>query len=186
MNRILRTALAAQLTVTSAIGPALPVVLAPLALAGCGTTGVDATQAIADAQIVVNGVASVYQTLLTIYPSAVSQSQQSTIAADLAAARAALAGLSANGAALTNATSLLGVENAINAVLNIVSGILPNIPGVPAPISAGVMAANVLLPLIEATINSLTGNAPKVTARVAAPAMSADQARLVLKAAAHQ
>jgi hypothetical protein len=157
--------------------------LPALALAACGTpTGtatVDPTQAIADAGILTKGIAGVYNALVLLYPGAVSGPDQTKVAADLAAARAALTGLSAVAPALTNATSLQGIETAVNDVL----GIISSIPGLPPQITAGVTAATVLLPLIEVVVNQLQGKTVVAAAMVAPPEMTPDQARLVLKAA---
>lgn len=150
---------------------------APLALAACGTgSTVDPTQAIADANTVVNGVAGVYQQFVLSYPNAVKSDQQDRITAALAAARTALDQLSASASGLTNATNLAAVEKDVNAVL----AVLAEIPGLPPQITTAVAMANVLLPLIEAMVGQLQGQAPKVA--TARPGMSADAARLVLKA----
>lgn len=151
---------------------------APLALAACGT-GVDPTQAIADAQTVVNGVGGVYAQFLTLYPTAVSPAQQASVASSLAAARAAVAQLSASASSLTTAQTLQAVEANVNAVLTVLNTVVPLVPGVPPAVSAGLLAASVLLPMIEAMIGQLQGQAPKVaTARAG---MSPEAARLILK-----
>ena len=78
---------------------------------------------------------------------------------------------------LTNIRSLQSVEAAVNAVLAIVGGVVAGIPGVPAEVTAGILAAQVLLPVIEMVINQLQGQAVKAPAPAA---MSVDQARRTL------
>jgi hypothetical protein len=149
----------------------------PAFLAACGTTGtVDVTQAIADAGIITNGIAGVVQSLVTL--GRISPAQQISIAGYISTARIAQAQLSASASALNNVTNLQGVEDAINAALPILSAI----PGLPPEITVGIVAAQVLLPIIEATIAQLLNKPPKVSA--ARQAMSPDSARAVLLKAA--
>src|SRR5665213_3359227 len=149
-----------------------PAAVLALSLAACSSTSsVNATQAISDANIVVSGIAADYHTLLTLYPTAVPAAQQTKIAADLAAAQQGITTLSASGSDLSKATSLQGVETAINDVVGVVAGVLPGIPGVPPAILAGVDAADVLLPLIEVTVNQLQGVTTAPMAAMAHPAM---------------
>lgn len=148
--------------------------LGALALMGCqGGATIDPTQAIADANIVVKGISGV----LALYPNAIKPADQIKVSVDLTAANAILAGLSASAAFLTTAQGLHGIETAINDVLAIVGAV----PGLPPQVTAGVMAAQVLLPLIESVVNQLQ-NKPVVAARVAASAMSPGEARAVLRA----
>lgn len=153
-------------------------------LLGCSSTGtVNTSQAVADANVVVSGVAADYKAFVTLYPATITPARQAEVLAALTMAQAALAQLQA--AAIPAATGLQAVETNINTVLGVLSGAcLP--PICPAAVSAGLMAANVLLPLIEATINQLQGVpvTPKVAAAMAHPAMNPEQARLVLAGAA--
>lgn len=150
-----------------------------LILAGCtGITGtVDVSTAITDAGIVVNGVAGVYQSILTLYPGRVSAAQQASVAGYLDAARNGLAQLSSSA---TTLTGLQGVEDAVNAVLPIIAAI----PGLPPEVTAGVLAAQVLLPIIEGVVAQLRGQPPKVAA--ARAGMSPERARETLRKAAGQ
>lgn len=155
---------------------------APFFLAACTTTGgtsVNVSQAIVDAGIVVTGVSNVYQSFVVLYPRSLSATHQATITADLVAARAALASLSASASNITNLAGLQSVETAINEVLSILTTVLPSVPNVPSQITTGVMAANVLLPIIEIVINQLQG-APSKPASAAQPAMSPESARATL------
>lgn len=157
-----------------------------ISLSACSTATTPAastTLAISDAQTVVNGLSADYKTFVVLYPMAVPATQQTRIAADFAAAQTALTALSAIPTGLPAANNLQSVETAMNDVVNVVAGVLPAVPGVPASVTAGVEAASVLLPLIELTVNQLQGASTPVTASSVAPKMTADQARLVLKAA---
>ena len=152
---------------------------ATLALASCNSAGttVDLPQAIADARIIVDGVANVYTQITVLYPKAVSPAQQAAVAGYLSAARSALAQLSTNADVLTNIRSLQSIEAAVNAVLAIVGGVVAGIPGVPPEVTAGILAAQVLLPAIEMAVNQLQGQAVKAPTPAA---MSVDQARRTL------
>lgn len=155
-----------------------------VSLGACSSNGtVNTTQAVTDANIVVSGISADYKAFLTLYPTAVPVSKQSEVEAALAAAQAALTQLSG----ASTATGLQAVETDINLVLGVLSTACQPSPGTqsicPQSVSAGLLAANVLLPLIEVTINQLQGVPPKVAA-AARPGMSPEQARLVLTAAA--
>lgn len=157
-----------------------------LSLGACSSNGtVNTTQAVADANIVVSGISADYRAFLTLYPTAVPAATQTQVDAALTAAQGALTQL---GSASTTATGLQAVETDINLVLGVLSTACQPSPGTqsicPQSVSAGLLAANVLLPLIEVTINQLQGVAPKVAAAVAHPAMNPAQARLVLTATA--
>ena len=180
MKHILRT-LAVCLPV------ALPVtaVTVPAMLAGCASSStVNASQAITDAGIIVNGIQGVYQSFVTLYPSAVSPAQQASVAKTLAAAQAAQVALQGASANLTTATTLSGIEADVNVVLGAITQVAPGV--VPPQISAGIMAAQVLLPLIEATVAQIQNPAAPVKVGAVVGAMSPGQARLVLMAAAQK
>lgn len=151
-------------------------------LLGCSSTGVNTSQAVADANIVVSGITADYKAFVALYPNAVPATQQVQANAALAAAQTALTQLSS---ASTTATGLQAVETDINLVIGVLSTAC-QAPMCPASVSAGLLAANVLLPLIEVTINQLQGVpvTPKVAAAMAHPAMNPEQARLVLAGAA--
>ena len=97
------------------------------------------------------------------------------------AAQVALQGASAN---LTTATTLSGIEADVNVVLGAITQVAPGV--VPPQISAGIMAAQVLLPLIEATVAQIQNPAAPVKVGAVVGAMSPGQARLVLMAAAQK
>ena len=153
-------------------------ILAALLAAGCTSSTVNVSQAVTDAGLITNGIAGVYQSFVTLYPTAVSPAQQATVAKDLAAAQVALAALQGVSANLTTAATLQGIEADVNAVLGVMGTVAPGV--LPQQIVVGIEAANVLLPLIEATVNQIQG----VTAPVKAAMlpMSPDHARLVLQA----
>src|SRR6185295_10429980 len=117
-------------------------------LAGCtSTSSPNITQAIADAQILVTGIDSVYRSFVVLYPS----TQRATVETSLDTAKALLAKLSANADALTNAQTLEGIEAAVNVMLDV----LASVPVLPPAVQAGILAARVLLPIIELTIARL-------------------------------
>lgn len=156
---------------------------AALLLAACSSAStVNPSQAIADAQTVTNGIAAVYASFVALYPSAVKPTDQTTVAADLAAAQIALSGLQGASGTLSTAATLEAVETDANAVVAVLAGVLPNVPGVPPEVAAGVEAARVLLPLIEGVVMQIQGVA--VPAKMAAMGMSPAHARLVLQAVA--
>jgi hypothetical protein len=144
-------------------------------LAGCnGTSGINVTQAIADAKIIVTGLENIYRAYAILYP----QTQQAAIEARLAAASLMLTKLSEAAPVLDNAATLEGIEAAINAVLDVLS----SVPVLPAPVQAAILAARVLLPLIELVISQLRGKvAPSAQMRSGPTTMSPDQARATLR-----
>jgi hypothetical protein len=153
-------------------------------LGGCapGTNTIDPTQAITDAQIVVTGITGVWRSFIVLYPRAVTPAQQASATAALAAAQTAVAQLQASASQLTTAATLKAVEDNINVVMGVLTAVLPTIPNVPPEITAGVLAATVLLPIIEAMVNQLQGQSVKAAAVRAAPGMTTDEARRTLRA----
>lgn len=144
-------------------------------LVGCnGTSGISITQAATDANIIVMGLGNIYRAYATLYP----QAQQATIQAKLDAAGLMLTKLSEAALALDNAAMLEAIEDAVNVVLEILS----SVPVLPAPVQAAILAARVLLPLIEAVIAQLRG-VSKPQAAMGPPVMSAGQARATLRRA---
>lgn len=149
---------------------------AALATSACSsTTAVNTTQAISDAGIVVSGVSADYKAFIALYPKTLTAEQQATALAALTAAQTALAQLQS---ATTTVTGLQGVETNINAVLGVLSTACVA-PICPASIAAGLVAANVLLPLIEVTINQLQGVpvTPKAAMAMSQMSMTPNAAR---------
>ncbi len=153
-----------------------------LSLGACTPTGtVNTTQAIADANIVVSGIAADYRVFVQLYPAAIPPTQQVAVNAALTAAQSALAQLSN---ASTTATGLQAVEDDVNVAIGVLTQACQSL-ACPTSVSAGLMAANVLLPLIEIVVNEMNGKtpAPKVAAFMAPTTMTPAQARLILTAA---
>lgn len=158
-----------------------------LTFTGCASTSSTSvsgvSQAIADAQAVVAGVDQSWTALKLLYPQAITPARDAQVRALLDAAPGILAQLSTAADPSTNAGGLRGVEAIVNQVLNIASANLVNVPGVPPGVLLGLQAAAVLLPILEATANTLVPAAPKVGAPPSrfASGMTPDQARAALR-----
>jgi hypothetical protein len=159
-----------------------------LIFTGCAPTSTTTnvagvSQAIADAQAIVSGVDQSWSALKLLYPQVVTPATDAQVRALLDSAPGILAQLSTAADAATNAGGLRGVESLVNQVLNIASATLSNVPGVPPNVLLDLQAASVLLPILEATAQTLVPAAPKVGSPPArfASSMTPDQARAVLR-----
>ena len=141
----------------------------------------------ADLGTIVAGLNGMFPKLLAQYPSAIPATLAAQIQNDLSLAAAADATLTANTPATTGATTAQKIEGYINAVFGVFAG--PPVNGlIPAPFNMVLAGVDVLLPGIEAFVNSvLAPAAPTVSAsrvraqfRAVAPAMTPAEARLVL------
>lgn len=159
--------------------------LLALAACGTGTTAVTPAQVAADLSGLVTALSTIVPQVEHAAPTALTPSQQTTLANDLANAKAALATFAAGMPAATGASKAQVIDQYINTILATLA------PITPPPYNVGVIAAEVILPEVEAFVNqylpvSWTQQvaamfkptpAPKVGA---AMAMSPDQARVKL------
>lgn len=173
----------------SAAGPLTAALLAIGLTAGvlvsCSTAP-NVPQAIADAQIVADGVANSYATLKQIDPGLTNSATDAQIEAILGRLPDAMAQLRAATTTASQASGLRAVEADVNGVLNLAAGIVAVVPGVPPAVVLGLQAAEVLLPVIEGVANQLVRSptgAPAAPA-VLISAMTPDQARATLAAVA--
>lgn len=122
------------------------------ALAACGTTLTPA-QIVTQAGATATGLAGAIKQVIAAYPSLIPATTAVTIQTDLADASAAATSLSASLPATTGASLVQTVEGYINAVLTVLAG--PPINGlIPAPFNMAVTAASILIPQLEAFVNT--------------------------------
>ncbi len=148
-------------------GPAFPVILigSGSLLTACSTSNApQVSQAIADAQSIVQGVKGSYAALKMLYPDLLSPAADAQVQSLLASAPDILSRLSETADAATNAGGLRGIESIVNGVLNIAASALAKVPAISPNVLLGLQAATVLLPFLEATANTLVPEAPKVGA----------------------
>jgi hypothetical protein len=159
-----------------------------LILTACNPQG-GATPAVqraaTDAALLVTGVSSIEKSFVTLYPGALTPAELAGVDAALAAAQVALGQLSTLANTAPTGNALMAVETNINAVVSIMSQVVAKVPNIPPSVAAGLMAANVLLPIIETTANQLIAGSTVAPAPKAAMGitMAPDHARLVLQAA---
>lgn len=157
-----------------------------IALAGCSTSGTTPAQIVTDVKNAVSALASSFSTVLAQAPNAVPPATAATITSALAQASSVLGSLSTNLAANVAAPVVQQVEQAINTVISAAAAV----PLIPAPFSTALEAAAIVLPVIEAWVNSiLPAPAPaaaalKARAKFSAPGMSVSTAEQTLKSMA--
>ena len=160
-----------------------------LALAACGNgtppvipvIPVTPAQVAADLSGLVTALTTVIPQLEKAAPNALTPSQQTALANDLANAQKAIAGFAAGIPASVGASKAQIIDSYLNDIVSTAAAVAP------PPYNTALIAAEVILPEVEAFVNqylpaSLTQTvaamrAPKVGA---AMAMSPDQARGVL------
>lgn len=154
-----------------------------LGMAACATPTGNATPAtvLADINGAVNGLLGVLPSLGTVIPAA----QLAQITSYVNAGQALLSTFAAGLTASQGATVLLQVETYVNSALNALAGF----PGIPANYALIISAAAVIVPIVEAYINSVLPSSVKsgvspATLRAKAPwvvsNMTISQARLLL------
>ena len=146
----------------------------PFVLGGCpaGTTLTDA-QVLADAQGIVNGLASVAAQVNAANPGTVP----SAASAGLTDATALLATLTASTPAPAGASTLARIDTDISNVLAAISPIVSTVYPIAGPVIAAVQT---LLPVVEAWVNPLITSATGVSAIAPVSPDAAAAARKVL------
>lgn len=152
----IRSAFAGALLLTSALLPA-----------ACGTSP-NLSQTIADAQILVSGVEASYAALKVFSPGISSTAADARIVVLEHDLDAALATLKAAQTAADQASGIRAVEADVNGIANLAAVLVADIPGVPPGVVLGFQAAEILLPIIEATANQLV---PQTVGSPGVPAM---------------
>jgi len=134
------------------ISVAIPAVLATGALAACqSSTTLTPAQIVTDVQNAVSALANTFSAVLTQAPNAVPANTAATITSALAQASSVLGSLSTNLAANVAAPLVQKVEQAINTVITSAA----SVPLIPPPFSTALGAAAIVLPIIEAWVNSI-------------------------------
>ena len=163
----------------------------PLAiLIGCSSTsgGATPTQIMADIQ---NGVAAAVQSFDAVVkqnPGVINPTAQAQIEGYLSSASSVLSSLSSSMSATAAAPMIQQIEQDLNAVVMVTAGL----PAIPPPFSAAVGALAIVLPIIEAWVNSVIPAAPAASraavaarAKMATAGMSVPAAEAKLAGLAH-
>jgi hypothetical protein len=151
---------------------------AAAALAACAGTSLTPAVVIADAQSALAALKGILPNLSALIPAATL----GQIGTDITAGQGLASSLSSNLPATSGATVLQQVEGYLNAALTALAGF----PLIPPPYSTIIQAAAVVLPSIEAWVNSVVAQPTAAASpRVAALArgMTLAQARSVLAGA---
>jgi hypothetical protein len=150
---------------------------APIAVVACAGQANPELQIINDAQTTVKALQNTVSALQATNPPVLNATQAAQVSVALDDASKLLAALNTSATATANAAVLAKVEADVQAVL----AVLVAIP-LPAPYGLVVQAANVVLPIISAYVNTYVSG--PVVASAAPSAMTPDMARVVLAGAA--
>jgi hypothetical protein len=155
-----------------------------LAACSTSTTTLTPAQVVTDAQNAISALANTFSAVLTQAPNAVPTNTSATITSALAQASSVLGSLSTSLTATVAAPIVQRVEQAINTVITAAAAV----PLIPPPVSTALGAAAIVLPILEAFVNSILpapAGAPVAAmaarAKVATPGMTAPQAEETLK-----
>ena len=159
---------------------------AMLALTACSTSTTDVTpaQVAADLSGLVATLATIVPQIERAAPNALTQAQQTALANDLSNAQKALASFAAGIPATTGASKAQVIDGYLNDIIATAAAVAP------PPYNTAMIAAEVILPQIEAFVNQYLPQswtqqamaifAPTPALKVGAVAMSPDEARRVL------
>lgn len=139
----------------------------------CSATNPAATPAtiVAEASAIGTGLDAMLTQVTVVYPALIPHAMLTTIRADLADAKAAAAGLSANMPAASGAATVKTVLGDVNAVLDVIAA--PPINGlIPAPYNMALAAAAILAPEMEAFVVA------SIPAAAASPLVASTRAKL--------
>ena len=179
--------LAVVASINMAALPAIPAVTTMAILAGCSNSSTTPAQIVADAQNAVTALSNGFAAVVKQAPNAVPADKAATITAALAQAASVLGSLSTNLTATQAAPKVQQIEQALNTVIAAAAAV----PLIPPPFSTALGAAAIVLPIIEAWVNSILP-APAAAsmasmsarAKLATPGMSISDAEATLKALA--
>lgn len=162
--------------------PAIPAVTALAFLSSCANSSTTPAQIVADAQNAVTALANSFDAVVKQAPNAVPADKAATIAAALAQAASVLGSLSTNLTATEAAPKVQQIEQALNTVITAAAAV----PLIPPPFSTALGAAAIVLPIIEAWVNSILPTpapaaASMARAKFATPGMNVSQAEATLK-----
>lgn len=152
-----------------------------LAMAGCAARGgVTPGSVIADASAIVDGLNGALAQVMAASPSLIPSAVAVQVSMALASARGLLAQITGATSAASGASVLAQVESDVNTALGFLA------PLVPPPYNAAVIAAAVLLPIIEAFVAQYITPPPVPAAvrKLSRSGMSEEEARAVLREAA--
>lgn len=148
------------------LATAVPLVV--LGIAGCSSTTMTPAQVVTDAQNAISALANAFKAVLAQAPNAVPANTAATINSALAQAASVLGSLSTSLTATQAAPIVQQVESAINTVITAAAAV----PLIPPPFSLALEAAAVVLPILEAFVNSV------LPAPTPAPAALAARAKM--------
>lgn len=156
---------------------------AAIALAGCagGAPGAPSAQNVA---VAIQDVGLIATGLGNALPQLAALNVPGLTPQVLATCKTALLGIQACAQAIKGATTPEAAQPTVAQVetyLNAIVGALAGLP-LPPPINTALLAATILLPLIEAAVNMAVPPSTTLPAPAATPAMTPDQARGVLNA----
>ena len=135
----------------------------------------------ADASTIANGLTGV---LAQLGPLASTYGISGATMALIGTAVAGLQSVATQVSGATTAASAQPMVQKIETYVNTIVSALAGLP-LPPPISTALMAAAILLPVIESAVGLIINSAsPGARLSAAAPTMTPDQARLILKGAA--
>ena len=166
---------------------ALPGLATVGALAACSGSSTTPAQIVTDVQNAVTALSNGFSAVVRQAPNAIPANTAATITAALAQAASLLGSLSTNLTATAAAPKVQQIEQAINTVITAAAAV----PLIPPPFSTALGAAAIVLPIIEAWVNSILP-APAAAsmasmsarAKLATPGMSVSDAEATLKALA--
>jgi len=158
------------------VSVAIPSVLAVGALAACSSgAATTPAQIVTDAQNAISALANSFSAVVAQAPNVIPTGTAATINSALAQASSVLGSLSTNLAANVAAPVVQKVEQAINTVISSAAAV----PLIPPPFSTALGAASIVLPILEAFVNSILPApagaslaAMKARAALATPGMS--------------
>jgi len=138
-------------------------------VAACSGTTTTPAQIVTDVQNAVSALANSFSAVVAQAPNVVPVNTSAQITSALAQASSVLGSLSTNLAANVAAPIVQQVEGALNTVISAASAV----PLIPPPFSTALAAASIVLPIVEAWLNSVL---PATSG--AAPAMMAARAKM--------
>ena len=158
------------------------VLLAPLALAACNNPAqIDTVLAtvVADAQTIAGGLQGMLPQLGALNLPGLTPA----VMAIVGSAVADLQGVATSLQSVSAVASAQPLVQKIESYVNVIVSTLAALP-LPPPISTILVAASVLLPVLESTVGLIVNSLTPATAKAAGSTMTAPTARLILKASA--
>ena len=157
----------------------LAVTLLVVPLVGCGTktapvTSVTPAQVAADLTGLVNTLQAIVPQVEAAAPNALTAAQKASLTSDLANAKTALAGFVAGMPATAGASRAAVIDGYLNDIIGVAATVAP------PPYNTAFVAAEVIMPEVEAFVNQYLPSSVTTAPRMAAMSMTPDEARRVL------